>query len=74
MPVTMYYDKDADLSALKGRFQNGVVKIEFTAISNKDVTQLNPTKSEESLRNLERTLSQVATEGPWRADDPNVQL
>lgn len=29
---------------------------------------------DESLRNLERTLSQVATEGPCGADDPNAQL
>ena len=38
---------EIDLSSLKSRFQDGVVKIEFTAISNKEVTQLNPTKSEE---------------------------
>jgi S1-C subfamily serine protease len=38
---------EIDLATLKGRFQDGVVKIEFTAISNKEVTQLNPTKSEE---------------------------
>jgi S1-C subfamily serine protease len=36
-----------DLGPLKERFQNAVVKIEFTALSNKEVTKLNPTKSEE---------------------------
>lgn len=37
---------DIDLGALKEKYQNAIVKIEFTAVSNKDDIKLNPTKSE----------------------------
>jgi S1-C subfamily serine protease len=37
---------DLDLSRLKRLYQNAIVKIEFTAISNQEETKLNPTKSE----------------------------
>ena len=35
-----------DLPALKKQYQNALVKIEFTAIGNKEETKMNPTKSE----------------------------
>ena len=35
-----------DLVALKETAQNAVVKVEYTVVSNKEVTKLNPTKSE----------------------------
>ncbi|MCX8037948.1 MAG: trypsin-like peptidase domain-containing protein [Candidatus Sumerlaeia bacterium] len=37
---------ELDLAALKNRYQNAVVKIEFTAIENVVETKFNPTKSE----------------------------
>ncbi|MBX7246673.1 MAG: trypsin-like peptidase domain-containing protein [Candidatus Sumerlaeaceae bacterium] len=37
---------DLDIAALKDKYQNAVVKIEFTALRNQDETKLNPTKSE----------------------------
>ena len=38
--------REIDLAALKSRYQNAVVKIEFTAIENVVETKFNPTKSE----------------------------
>ena len=38
---------DMDLLSLKRRFQNALVKIEFTEVRNRVVTKLNPTKSEQ---------------------------
>ncbi|MCX7719083.1 MAG: trypsin-like peptidase domain-containing protein [Candidatus Sumerlaeaceae bacterium] len=38
---------EIDLAELKRRFQNAVVKIEFTAVENRPETKLNPTKSEQ---------------------------
>ena len=38
---------EIDLSSLKDRFQNAVVKVEFTALRNKELTKLNPSKSEQ---------------------------
>lgn len=37
---------DMNLSSLKQKYQNALVKIEFTAITNKEETKMNPTKSE----------------------------
>lgn len=37
---------DIDLAALKQKYQNAVVKIEYTAIVNQEETKMNPTKSE----------------------------
>ena len=37
---------EIDLSTLKAKYQNAVVKIEFTAIENNEETKMNPTKSE----------------------------
>src|SRR5438045_2665754 len=37
---------DLDVSSLREKYQNAVVKIEFTDISNQEETKLNPTKSE----------------------------
>jgi S1-C subfamily serine protease len=39
--------REIDLSSLKDRFQNAVVKVEFTALRNKELTKLNPSKSEQ---------------------------
>jgi S1-C subfamily serine protease len=38
---------EMDLAALKRRFQNAVVKVEFTSVENRADTKLNPTKSEQ---------------------------
>jgi len=37
---------DINLSALKQKYQNAIVKIEYTAIINQEETKMNPTKSE----------------------------
>jgi S1-C subfamily serine protease len=45
LPAETTSGGDIDLAALKQRFQNAVVKIEFTAVYNREETRLNPTKS-----------------------------
>jgi S1-C subfamily serine protease len=42
----MNNSSDINLPELKKKFQNAIVKIEFTAIINKEETRMNPTKSE----------------------------